>query len=186
MERWAILLAWVAWLVIWAAMARDVKAIATRVDRASQRRHYLPLAIAVALLAFPHLFFPLNARLVPAAPWQAHVGLALVVVGIAFSVWARVWLAGNWSSDVTLKHGHELIVDGPYLWARHPIYTGILIALSGTALAIGEWRGVIAVAIAAVAFWRKIGLEEALLRREFGQQYADYAHRVKALIPFVL
>jgi protein-S-isoprenylcysteine O-methyltransferase Ste14 len=82
-----------------------------------------------------------------------------------------------------LRHGHELIVDGPYRRARHPIYTGILVAFAGTALAIGELRGLIAVVIAAVAYWRKVGLEEALLRREFGEAYDDYAHRVKALNP---
>ena len=186
MERWAIPLAWLVWLAIWLAMARDVKAIAARVGRASQRQHYLPLAIAVALLVFPIPLFPLDARFVPAASWPPRLGLMLVIAGIALAVWARVRLAGNWSSDVTLKHGHELVVDGPYRWARHPIYTGVLLALAGTALAIGEWRAAVAAAIATAAFWRKVRLEEALLRREFGETYADYAHRVKALIPFVL
>ena len=54
-------------------------------------------------------------------------------------------LGGNWSSDVTLKRDHELVVDGPYAFVRHPIYTGILLALLGTALAVGEWRALLGV-----------------------------------------
>jgi protein-S-isoprenylcysteine O-methyltransferase Ste14 len=123
---------------------------------------------------------------VPFTTWLPWLGPALTLAGIAFTIWARVLLGGNWSGNVTLKHGHELVVDGPYRWVRHPIYTGILVALAGTALALGEWRGVLALAIAAAALWRKLGLEEALMRGQFGDAYARYAERVPALIPFVL
>jgi len=185
MERWAIPLAWLVWAAIWTAMARDVKPVAARIDGASQRAHYLPLALAALLLLVPIRVYPLDARFVPLVAWPAHLGLGLVVAGIAYAVWARVRLAGNWSSDVTLKQGHELIVEGPYRWTRHPIYTGLLLAIAGTALAIGEWRGLAAVALTVVAWRRKIALEETLLRREFGETYASYARRVKALAPFL-
>jgi protein-S-isoprenylcysteine O-methyltransferase Ste14 len=78
------------------------------------------------------------------------------------------------------------MVDGPYRWVRHPIYTGILVALAGTALTVGEWRGVLAVALAFAAFWRELRIEEALMRRQFGESYARYADRVPALIPFLI
>ena len=115
-----------------------------------------------------------------------RLGAALTFAGIAFAIWARVWIAGNWSSDVTLKRNHELIVSGPYAFVRHPIYTGILLALTGTALAVGEWRGLLAVVLAGAAFWRKLGIEEAVMRRQFGEAYTGYAERVSALIPFIL
>ena len=69
---------------------------------------------------------------------------------------------------------------------RHPIYTGLLLAFVGSAWAVGEWRGVLAVAIVAASFWRKLKLEEAVMRREFGGAYDRYATRTQALIPFVL
>ena len=68
---------------------------------------------------------------------------------------------------------------------RHPIYTGLLLAFIGSAWAVGEWRGVLAVVIVAASFWRKLKLEEAVMRRQFGEAYARYAARVPALIPFV-
>jgi protein-S-isoprenylcysteine O-methyltransferase Ste14 len=145
------------------------------------------MALAVVLLAAPRLpLFPLDVRFVPAALWPAALGLALTFAGLAFAFWARARLADNWSSSVTLKRDHELIDDGPYRWVRHPIYTGLLVALAGAALAVGEWRGVIAVALAAVALWRKLRLEEAVMRRQFGDTYDRYAARTRALIPFVL
>ena len=115
-----------------------------------------------------------------------QLGAALTLAGVAFAIWARMTIAGNWSSDVTLKRDHELVVAGPYRWVRHPIYTGILLASLGTALAVGEWRGLIAVIFAGAAYWRKLGIEEAVMRRQFGEAYARYAGRVRALIPFVL
>ena len=69
---------------------------------------------------------------------------------------------------------------------RHPIYTGLLLALIGTALARGEWRGVVAVALALWAFWRKLRIEEQWMREQFGNAYEEYSGRVAALIPFVL
>jgi protein-S-isoprenylcysteine O-methyltransferase Ste14 len=78
------------------------------------------------------------------------------------------------------------MLDGPYRWVRHPIYSGILVALAGTALAVGEWRGALAVVLAFAAFWRKLRIEEALMRRQFGDAYARYAHSVPALFPFLV
>ncbi|MGA2487639.1 MAG: isoprenylcysteine carboxylmethyltransferase family protein [Roseiarcus sp.] len=181
----AIVILWLVWIVVWIAMARGVKSVAERAK--GSRAHYLPMTLAVVLLAAPRLpLFPLDVRFVPAALWPAALGLALTFAGLAFAFWARARLADNWSSSVTLKRDHELIDDGPYRWVRHPIYTGLLVALAGAALAVGEWRGVIAVALAAVALWRKLRLEEAVMRRQFGDTYDRYAERTRALIPFVL
>jgi protein-S-isoprenylcysteine O-methyltransferase Ste14 len=82
--------------------------------------------------------------------------------------------------------GHELVADGPYRRVRHPIYTGVLAAVAGTALAIGEGRALLALALAVAALWRKLTLEEAVMRNEFGDAYAAYCARTRALIPFVL
>ena len=185
--RWLFPLLWLAFIVVWIARARGGKAVAERESAVSRVSHYLPLAIAIYLIAAPHVPFALlNDRFAPLSLWLVQLGAALTFAGIAFAVWARVWIAGNWSTDVTLKRDHELIVSGPYALVRHPIYTGVLLGLLGTALAVGEWRAALAVVLAAAAFWRKLGIEEAVMRRQFGEAYARYAARVPALIPFVL
>ncbi len=178
---------WVGWFALWRVMAVRVKAVAQSESVPSRLSHVVPLLFAAYLLAAPQVPIPLlDRRFVPLAIWPAALGAALTFAGLVFSVWARFVLAGNWSDFVQIKHDHELIVDGPYRWVRHPIYTGLLLMFAGTALAVGEWRGVLAVGIVAASFWRKLRLEEAVMRRQFGEAYELYAQQVQALIPFVI
>jgi protein-S-isoprenylcysteine O-methyltransferase Ste14 len=185
--RWLFPVLWLAFIAVWIAMARGGKAVAERESAFSRLSHYLPLLIAIYLISAPHVpVAVLNHRFVALTLLPVRIGAALTFAGLAFAIWARFWIGGNWSSDVTLKRDHELIVDGPYAWVRHPIYTGILLGLIGTGLAVGEWRAVLAVALAAIAFWRKLTIEEGVMRRQFGDAYTRYAKRVPALIPFVV
>jgi protein-S-isoprenylcysteine O-methyltransferase Ste14 len=178
---------WLAWCVYWWLAGRDVKPTVRRESLASRAGHILPLVIVVLLLAPPSLPFGfLSGRILPATASVFFVGLALIVAGLLLTVWARVYLGRNWSGIVTLKLGHELVSGGPYRWVRHPIYTGLLLAIGGSAVVRSEWRGVLALAIAFVALWRKLKLEERWMDEAFGEQYAAYRARVAALIPFVL
>ena len=175
---------WVGWFVLWRVMAARVKAAAQSEPPLSRLTHIVPLILAGGLLSVP---VPgLDGRFVPLAIWPAALGAAVTFAGLLVCVWARFTLAGNWSDWVQIKQDHELVVDGPYRWVRHPIYTGLLLMFAGTALAVGEWRGVLAVAIAAASFWRKLKLEEAVMRQQFGDGYDRYAEGARALIPFVL
>lgn len=127
----------------------------------------------------------LGYRLVSSAEWAAWLGLAATLGGCAFAVWARTTLGSNWSSTVTVKQDHELIVRGPYRLVRHPIYTGFLLALTGTAIAVGEIRAFIGVGFAFTTFLWKSAAEEKFMREEFSDEYAQYSQRVRRLIPFV-
>ena len=114
------------------------------------------------------------------------IGTAITAAALSFSAWARMHLGRNWSATVTVKQDHELIRTGPYAIVRHPIYTGVLFGFIGTALAIGQWRGVLAVVIVFVAFWRKLRLEERWMSETFGEEYRRYRARTRALVPFLL
>ena len=113
-------------------------------------------------------------------------GNVICVAGLFVTLWARWTLAGNWSSDVTFKEGHELIETGPYRFVRHPIYTGLLIMCVGTAIEIGMLRGILGLALMTLGFWIKLKQEERLLMRHFPEEYPAYSKRVKALVPYVL
>ena len=185
--RWLFPILWLTFIAVWIAMARGGKPVVERESVGSRLSHYLPLAVAIYLLAAPETpVAALSVRFAPLALWPVRLGAVATVAGIGFAVWARIRIGSNWSSDVTLKRDHELVVEGPYRWVRHPIYTGILVALAGTGLAVGEWRAALAVVLAGVAYWRKLTIEEAAMRRQFGEAYVRYAERVPALIPFVL
>ena len=116
----------------------------------------------------------------------ALAGVGLTMIGCAFAIWARLTLGANWSGRATVKAGHELIIRGPYAMARHPIYTGLLAACLGTAIAYGEWRCLVGLVMVTLALAVKIGQEERLMLDTFPQAYAAYRQRVKALIPGVL
>ena len=108
----------------------------------------------------------------------------LLAAGLAFSVWARVHLGTNWSGEVTVKQGHELIRSGPYAWVRHPIYTGLILALLGTAVTTNRVAAVLGMAIIVASFVLKLRAEEVFMRETFPGEYERYAAAVPALVPF--
>jgi len=150
--------------------------------------YWAPLIIAFALLGPGELFQGsiLKERFVPKELWVKWLGLALAASGVFLACWSRQILGRNWSSVVQLKQDHDLIDSGPYRYIRHPIYTGLLLAFVGTALKVGDWRGLIAVAIVLLSFWRKLRVEERWLTGQFGPAYVAYMQRTKALVPGVI
>lgn len=175
---------WLAWLAYWWISSRGAKANRRRESFTSRASHGLPLIVAAALMVHRPVAF-LAARVLPANLPLFVAGTAVVAIGLLFCVWARVHLGANWSASVTVKQGHELVRTGPYRLVRHPIYTGLLLALIGTALARGDIQGFAAVAIAGAAFWQKLRIEERWMQETFGDAYARYRAEVPALVPFV-
>jgi protein-S-isoprenylcysteine O-methyltransferase Ste14 len=175
------------WVAYWVRSAMQTKSTQRRESRASRLSHVVPLLIGVALIGWPHLH-------VPGLPWLSWrlpypdarflIGLLLVAAGIAYTFWARVHLGANWSGTVTQKEQHELIRTGPYAYVRHPIYTGLLIALAGNAVVCGEPRALVGLAIVVYAFVRKLRIEERFMNELFPQDYARYRAQVPALVPF--
>jgi protein-S-isoprenylcysteine O-methyltransferase Ste14 len=182
--RYAISAMWLLWLLYWIAAALHAKPVRARESTASRLSHMVPLALGVVLFLANRLPIPwLNERFLPRGIGWFWLAFWLTALGLAFSVAARVWLGGNWSGTVTLKHNHELIRTGPYGWVRHPIYTGLLLALLGSALVNGEWRGLLALALITAAILRRIRIEEAFLARQFGAAYRRYREAVPSLLP---
>jgi protein-S-isoprenylcysteine O-methyltransferase Ste14 len=157
MDRGAVASLWRLWLV--SALKRKK---AKQRETILQRFGYtLPLWLAFYLLYQAHpLYGWLRVRFLPVGPAGEWLGVVLTAGGIAVASWARWHLGTNWSGVVALKQGHELIRTGPYRTIRHPIYTGILLALLGTALSFGELRALLAVAIAWSSFYIKARREE--------------------------
>ena len=185
----ALRMTWLIVIAYWLWGARSAKA--TEQQESFPKRllaYWLPLLIAVLLLGpgdwFGHSL--LREQFVPHTTLVYSIGLAMAVLGAALAIVSRALLGRNWSATVQLKHGHELVTDGPYRLVRHPIYTGLLTLFLGNAVMVGDWRGLLAVAIVFASFWRKFRLEEAWLAERFGEPYRAYQARTKALIPAVL
>lgn len=176
---------WTVWAIGWIAAARDVKRTRWREPARTRALHAIPLVLCAALLITPRWLPPVLAvRFAPAGLALPLMGILMVASGLGFTGWARSHLGRNWSGWITVKDDHALICSGPYRLVRHPIYSGLLLALAGTALAIGEWRGVLAVGFAVLGFILKLRIEEARMRETF-PEYERYRRRVAALIPYL-
>lgn len=117
--------------------------------------------------------------------WLEGIGLALFVLGLALAVWARVYIGRNWGMPMTHKVDPELVTTGPYRFVRHPIYSGILLAMIGTGVAVSVYWLVLAVLLGAY-FVYSAAMEERYLTERFPDAYPEYKRSTKMLIPFVL
>jgi protein-S-isoprenylcysteine O-methyltransferase Ste14 len=176
---------WLVWLADWMISGLRTKQVIRAEGVASRLLHLIPLGLGVALLMVRRVGGPwLAIGIYPQTVWSFWIGTALIVVGLGFAAWARIHLAGNWSGTVTLKQDHSLTRSGPYRLVRHPIYTGLLTAILGSAVAEAEWRGLVALALITLSFLRKLTIEEKFLTAQFGDAYARYRAEVPALIPW--
>jgi len=110
-------------------------------------------------------------------------GVVLTWAGIALAIWARWHLGRYWSGRITIKEDHKLIRTGPYARLRHPIYSGLDLAVIGSAIAIDRWRCVVGVCVILIGFWIKAKREEAMLERQFGADFEQHQHHTGFLHP---
>jgi protein-S-isoprenylcysteine O-methyltransferase Ste14 len=178
-------LAWIAWLLYWVVSAVRVKATERRESLFSRATYVVPSVIGALMLVHSKWTGWLALQAIPPGPASYWIGVVLLFAGLGFACWARVIIGTNWSGNVTLKSGHELIRTGPYAHVRHPIYTGLITALLGTAIAEGAVRSLVGAGLISAAFIYKLGVEERMLSERFKEEYDRYRKDVAALIPGV-
>ena len=173
------------WLILslyWEHTAKTAAPAKSSESSASRSVHVVLTQVAIL---FEVIQIPAIPRFLPLNAFVLAAGLVVSLIGIALAIWARRILGKHWSGRITIKVDHELIRTGPYRLIRHPIYTGILVLYTGTAIISGSCLALLAVAMALVAYARKIRLEEANLRTAFGPAYESYCRESKALIPWL-
>jgi protein-S-isoprenylcysteine O-methyltransferase Ste14 len=118
------------------------------------------------------------------SPWRAALGLVLFALGLGFAIWARLHIGRNWGTPMTQKDDPELVTTGPYKLVRHPIYSGILVAGIGTAVAL-SWMWLTAVILAGIYFVYSAIVEQRFMTEQFPDTYPVYRRSTKMLVPFV-
>jgi protein-S-isoprenylcysteine O-methyltransferase Ste14 len=170
---------WVAFWVYWLAAAFSMKK--GRVPWSRELGIRAVIAIVVILLIRSGAF---RGHGLHTDPWRAGLGVVLFALGLGFAIWARVHIGRNWGTPMTQKDDPELVTSGPYGLVRHPIYSGILVAGTGTAVAL-SWLWLIAVVLAGIYFVYSATVEERYLTAQFPETYPAYRHTTKMLVPFV-
>jgi protein-S-isoprenylcysteine O-methyltransferase Ste14 len=186
--QWIIPALWLLFLVYWAVSAIGAK---RSLDTSAWwKQSLLRGGIVVLTLAAIH-FAGAGHALRAAQAYQARsvllgaIGALLVLLGVGLAIFARVYLGRNWGMPMSRKAEPELVTRGPYAFVRHPIYTGIILAMVGSA--IGEsiiWA--LPLVLFAPYFIYSARREEELMREQFPAQYPDYMRRTKMIVPFVL
>jgi protein-S-isoprenylcysteine O-methyltransferase Ste14 len=171
----------VAWLVFWVYWF--VSAFGAKEGRGGRRRSPAQGLSVLSVLLLLRVFR--GGSLAVHSPALGAIGTFVFASGIAFAVWARVHLGRNWGMPMTEKAEPELVTSGPYRFVRHPIYSGLLAAVLGTALAT-NLIGLIILAILAGFFYYSASVEEKNLTATFPTAYPAYRSRTKMLVPFVI
>lgn len=183
MMRAVELLFIVAWALFWLYWL--VAAFSIKRGRVPWSRELaIRAAIAVVIFVMVRLGVFRDQRL-NRDVWLGVVGVILLFFGLAFAVWARRSIGRNWGSPMTQKDDPELVTSGPYRWVRHPIYSGILLAGIGTAIAL-SWISLAVVAIAGTYFIYSATVEERFMTSRFPDTYPAYRNSTKMLVPFVV
>ena len=176
---------WFLFTVYWSAAARKTAPTQTAEPRGSFLFHQALLNVSLLLL-FLRIPGLADRRWLPVTPFLVALGIVIQVAFMWLALWARRHLGQNWSAAITAKVGHQLIRSGPYRIVRHPIYSAMLGMYVGTVVASGEWHALVGVIILALAYWRKIRLEERNLRTVFGDEFDAFRRNTWALIPWLI
>jgi protein-S-isoprenylcysteine O-methyltransferase Ste14 len=177
---------WLLFVVYWAISAVSAK----RNVRGHSWKPSLVRAGVIALLLAAlrftgagHIWHLTRAQVV--SPLLGTFGVALVCLGLALAVYARVYLGRNWGMPMSRKVDPELVTGGPYAKVRHPIYSGVTLAMLGSAIGDGVYWA-LPLVLSVPYFIYSARREEELMRKQFGERYRDYMRRTKMIVPFVL
>jgi protein-S-isoprenylcysteine O-methyltransferase Ste14 len=174
-----VLIVWAVFWIGWLAASIGAKPGRMRWRQFAGGR--ILVVLVVLLLVRIRVF---HGHTATADPWLQGIGLALFVLGLALAVWARVFIGRNWGMPMTRKADPELVTNGPYRFVRHPIYSGIIFATLGTALAVSLYWLVALVLIGGYFIFSAV-TEERDMAERFPEAYPEYKRSSKMLIPFV-
>jgi protein-S-isoprenylcysteine O-methyltransferase Ste14 len=110
------------------------------------------------------------------------IGVALCVLGFGLAISARWHLGRNWGMPMSRKDQPELVTSGPYAYIRHPIYTGLILAMLGSGIGVNVFWVLMLVPVSAY-FIYSARREEAIMLQQFPEQYAAYMARTGMLVP---
>jgi protein-S-isoprenylcysteine O-methyltransferase Ste14 len=180
-------LCWVAFVAVWLVSAFSAKRnIHTSWGWGIWLRIIIALGIYFIFREKIYASFFKSHTLPTVNPIIGAIGALLTIIGVTIAIWARLYLGTNWGMPMTLKENRELVTGGPYKYIRHPIYAGMMLAMTGAVLALGLWWLFTVFVVYFLYFIYSATSEEKILAKEFPHEYPAYRKRTQMLIPFIL
>ena len=155
-----------------------------RVPRQSAVGYAMLLVLAIGLILLP-LCDRRGLAILPESPFVRWPGVILTAIGYALVLLSGIYLGRQYSAEVTIQKDHQLITAGPYRRIRHPRYLGILLVTLGATLVFRTWAGLVLFPFVLVMLLWRIKDEEALMAREFGNEWRTYCRRTWRLVPYM-
>ncbi|TVP83017.1 MAG: isoprenylcysteine carboxylmethyltransferase family protein [Alkalicoccus sp.] len=113
-------------------------------------------------------------------------GLFLYGAGIFLRYWGIIHLGRQFTRDVQVREGDRIVSSGPFRRLRHPLYTGLFSIVTGFAVYMGSFAGILLTAVFFLPFlMRRIRLEEEMLIQSFGSSYEKWLKTRYRLVPFI-
>jgi protein-S-isoprenylcysteine O-methyltransferase Ste14 len=170
---------WAAFWLYWLVAAFSMKRGRVQWSRELRIRAVITVVVILSIRLGAFRGHGLNTD-----PSRTGIGLVLFALGLGFAIWARMHIGRNWGTPMTQKDEPELVTSGPYRLVRHPIYSGVLVAGVGTAIAL-SWPWLTAVVLAGVYFLYSATVEERYMTEQFPDNYPVYKRSTKMLVPFI-
>lgn len=170
---------WIAFWIYWLAVAAGVKPGRSRLGRFAGSRIVVVVIVLILLRARV-----ITGRMIERNPVAEGIGLALFLAGLGLAIWARRYLGRNWGTPMSQKEDPDLVTTGPYRRIRHPIYSGLILAIAGTAIAL-NWYLLIAALLIGSYFVYSATQEERYMTDTFPEAYPAYKRSTKMLVPYI-
>jgi protein-S-isoprenylcysteine O-methyltransferase Ste14 len=180
---WVVL--WIYWLISALSAKKSVRSGSWWSSGVIRLVILFAVVFLIRLIASRHFLADISRRAHAPGGVAAAIGVIVCVAGVALAIWARVHIGQNWGMPTSLREEPELVTSGPYAYIRHPIYSGLLLAMLGSALAASpNWLALFVACF--VYFVYAARVEEGHMTKQFPDVYPAYQQRTKMLIPFLL
>jgi protein-S-isoprenylcysteine O-methyltransferase Ste14 len=183
----ALLLVAVGWYVIRYPYERRARRTPVANTERGPREYLLMTISATGFGVIPLIYICFNFpgwADYPFHPIQAWLGVVVSVGSLVMFRLTHRALGRFWSVSLELREQHALVTDGVYRYVRHPMYTAFWLWAIAQALLLPNWvAGFAAMVGFGVLFFGRLGREEQLMLKSFGDDYRQYMARTYRLVP---
>ncbi len=115
------------------------------------------------------------------------VGLVMLIATLRLFRLTHKALGAMWSHSLDLREGHRLVTSGIYEKVRHPMYSAFWLWAVSMPFVLTNWvAGFSGIVGFGTLYFLRVGQEEEMMRKEFGEEYDAYCAKTNRIVPRLL